>query len=155
MADRGTSCDCSEILKDFLYLGGSQTARNLEALKRLKITHILSLVGKEHYPGEDSSEWVWFTQACSWSPSVSWGCGSSKGKGVCSLLRWSEHRALLPDEDQGMVVAGSLPTCQSHSTRYPIQCRLSQTTPQLRTRTLWNNQWERRLSNSNMDPSVM
>jgi protein-tyrosine phosphatase len=46
------SFDYSELLENVLYLGGSQTSKNLEGLRSLKITHIVNLAGKCHYPSE-------------------------------------------------------------------------------------------------------
>lgn len=42
----------SEIIPDLLYLGNAQIARDLDLLKKLKITHIINLAGKEHFPSE-------------------------------------------------------------------------------------------------------
>lgn len=46
------SFDYSELLDGFLYLGGSQTSKNLDGLRALHITHIVNLAGKCHYPSE-------------------------------------------------------------------------------------------------------
>ncbi|CAF1080265.1 unnamed protein product [Rotaria magnacalcarata] len=46
------SFDYSELLENFLYLGSSQTSKNLEGLHSLNITHIVNLAGKCHYPSE-------------------------------------------------------------------------------------------------------
>lgn len=46
------SFDYSELIENFLYLGGSQTSKNLDGLRALKITHIVNLAGKCHYPSE-------------------------------------------------------------------------------------------------------
>lgn len=46
------SFDYSEIEKDFLYLGSHQTSKNLDGLRSLKISHIVNLAGRCHFPSE-------------------------------------------------------------------------------------------------------
>lgn len=46
------SFEYSELIDNFLYLGSSQTSKNLEGLKSLKITHIINLAGKCQYPSD-------------------------------------------------------------------------------------------------------
>lgn len=46
------SFEYSELIENFLYLGSSQTSKNLDGLHALNITHIVNLAGKCHYPSE-------------------------------------------------------------------------------------------------------
>lgn len=46
------SFDYTELIDNFLYLGSSQTSKNLDGLRSLHITHIVNLAGKCHYPSE-------------------------------------------------------------------------------------------------------
>ena len=46
------SFEYSELIENFLYLGSSQTSKNLDGLRSLNITHIVNLAGKCHYPSE-------------------------------------------------------------------------------------------------------
>lgn len=46
------SFDYSEIIENFLFIGSHQSSKNLEGLKAIKITHILSLAGKCQFPSE-------------------------------------------------------------------------------------------------------
>jgi dual specificity MAP kinase phosphatase len=46
------SFEYSELIENFLYLGSSQTSKNLAGLHSLNITHIVNLAGKCHYPSE-------------------------------------------------------------------------------------------------------
>jgi hypothetical protein len=46
------SFEYSELIENFLYLGSSQTSKNLDGLHSLNITHIVNLAGKCHYPSE-------------------------------------------------------------------------------------------------------
>jgi hypothetical protein len=46
------SFEYSELIENFLYLGSSQTSRNIDGLHSLNITHIVNLAGKCHYPSE-------------------------------------------------------------------------------------------------------
>ncbi|CAF1147448.1 unnamed protein product [Adineta ricciae] len=46
------SFEYSELIDNFLYLGSSQTSKNLTGLHSLNITHIVNLAGKCHYPSE-------------------------------------------------------------------------------------------------------
>lgn len=42
----------TEIIPDLLYLGNAAFSRDFEALKKIKITHIINLAGKESFPSE-------------------------------------------------------------------------------------------------------
>lgn len=46
------SFEYSELIENFLYLGSSQTSKNLDGLRSLNITHIVNLAGKCYYPSE-------------------------------------------------------------------------------------------------------
>ncbi len=46
------SFEYTELIENFLYLGSSQTSKNLDGLHSLNITHIVNLAGKCHYPSE-------------------------------------------------------------------------------------------------------
>ena len=46
------SFEYSELIENFLYLGSSQTSKNLDGLRSLNITHIVNLAGKCHYPSD-------------------------------------------------------------------------------------------------------
>ncbi|UJR27830.1 hypothetical protein I4U23_009098 [Adineta vaga] len=46
------SFEYSELINNFLYLGSSQTSKNLEGLHSLNITHIVNLAGKCHHPSD-------------------------------------------------------------------------------------------------------
>ena len=46
------SFDYTELIENFLYLGSSQTSKNIDGLRSLQITHIVNLAGKCHYPSE-------------------------------------------------------------------------------------------------------
>ncbi|CAF1257200.1 unnamed protein product [Didymodactylos carnosus] len=52
MASRPLKFDCSELIKDFLYLGSAPTSKNINGLKTLNITHIVNLAGKCHFPSD-------------------------------------------------------------------------------------------------------
>eukprot|EP01080_Neovahlkampfia_damariscottae_P000994 gene994-9900_t len=44
--------DCTEILQDSIYLGSSKASKNINGLKDVKITHIVNIAGKQHFPNE-------------------------------------------------------------------------------------------------------
>ena len=50
--NRIKSFEYSELEKDFLYLGSNQTSKHLEGLRSLKISHIVNLAGRCHFPSE-------------------------------------------------------------------------------------------------------
>src|ERR1051325_4270811 len=44
------SSDICEIVPSFLYLSSKQSSKNLESLQHYKITHIVNIAGKQHFP---------------------------------------------------------------------------------------------------------
>jgi len=48
-ASCSNNIDCSEIIPGFLYLGSAQAAKNLSGLRKLHISHVLNLAGKNYH----------------------------------------------------------------------------------------------------------
>src|SRR4051794_23513290 len=46
------SGDICEIVPSFLYLSSNQSSKNLESLQHYKITHIVNVAGKQHFPSQ-------------------------------------------------------------------------------------------------------
>jgi protein-tyrosine phosphatase len=44
------SSDICEIIPSFLYLSSAQSSKNFESLQHYKITHIVNIAGKQHFP---------------------------------------------------------------------------------------------------------
>ena len=43
--------DCQTIIASFLFLGSSKASKDFDGLKRIGITHIVNLAGKQYFPG--------------------------------------------------------------------------------------------------------
>ncbi len=46
------SGDICEIVPSFLYLSSKQSSKNFESLQHYKITHIVNVAGKQHFPSQ-------------------------------------------------------------------------------------------------------